>query len=73
MTFAALASHIIYPRLSEVHHVLYVASCAIFQHLKKALAADVPAPEFAYLSADEKTSIRNILKETLTGLPENWQ
>ena len=42
----------------------------IFQALKAAL--DNTVPQFAYLSIPEKTSIRKILKETITGLPEGW-
>jgi hypothetical protein len=44
----------------------------IYQELAGALNVERPDKTYAYLSADEKKSIRAILKATLTDLPKAW-
>jgi hypothetical protein len=44
----------------------------VYRRVKEALSAEVPDREFAYLPASEKKAIREILKVTLTDLPEGW-
>lgn len=44
----------------------------VYWELKTALDAERPAADFAYLPADEKTAIRQILRETLSDLPADW-
>jgi hypothetical protein len=44
----------------------------VYGQLGAALAESSPAPEFAYLPADEKAAIRNILRGTVPDLPAGW-
>jgi hypothetical protein len=44
----------------------------IFQRLGAALDTTKPDPDYAYLPAGEKQSIRRILRETLADLPAGW-
>ena len=44
----------------------------VFEGLKTALDPGKLAPQFAYMSALEKSSIHRTLKETMTGLPGHW-
>ncbi len=44
----------------------------VYAYLQAALKTEKPEAEYAYLSTSEKTSIRTILKETLTDLPAGW-
>ena len=49
-----------------------VLKSRINQRLKKALAVEVVDPEFAYLPAPEKTSIQQILRQSIPALPKDW-
>ncbi len=44
----------------------------VFQRMSQALNTTQPDAEYAYLPAVEKTAVRQILKETLQGLPPGW-
>jgi len=44
----------------------------IYQRMHEALSVEKPDKEFAYLPASEKQTIREILKATLTDLPNGW-
>ena len=44
----------------------------VFRKLAKALNADQPSADYAYLPASEKRAIRVILQETLADLPRGW-
>lgn len=44
----------------------------IYARLAKALQPATPDPRYAYLPADERGRIVTLLRETHTGLPENW-
>jgi hypothetical protein len=44
----------------------------VYQHLYGALNVEKPEKDYAYLPAEEKKSIRAILKATLTDLPKGW-
>ena len=44
----------------------------VFHHMDLALRVDNPLPAYAYLPAAEKRAIREILRQTLSGLPKGW-
>ena len=44
----------------------------VYERMDRALAASPADADFAHLRPDEKARIRNILKETVPGLPEGW-
>ena len=44
----------------------------IYQRLSEALSVEKPDAEYAYLPADEKRAIREIVKATLKDLPDGW-
>ncbi len=44
----------------------------VFLRMGQALDLEKALPEYAYLPANEKQSIRRILRATLPGLPEGW-
>ena len=44
----------------------------VFDQLDRALSTRLPSPAFAFLPLAEKKSIRKILRETLSDLPEGW-
>ena len=44
----------------------------IYRRMSEALNVEKPDREFAYLSASEKKTIRQILQATLTDLPRDW-
>lgn len=44
----------------------------VYQLIGEAIQIEKPDPDFAYLSDTEKKAIRDILRETLSDLPEGW-
>ncbi len=44
----------------------------IYERIARALTSSPADPDFSYLPDAEKRRIRAILKDTLSGLPENW-
>lgn len=44
----------------------------VYQILGEAISTKKPDPDFAYLAATEKKAIRDILRETLSDLPDGW-
>jgi hypothetical protein len=44
----------------------------VYQRLGGALSLEKPEKQYAYLPAEEKRAIRNILKATMADLPGGW-
>lgn len=44
----------------------------VLQRIRAVLTGENQSPEFAHLSSEDRQNIREILKETLAGLPKDW-
>ena len=68
--FKHRCSYLIYSDVFEATSDLFKQQ--VYEALGEAISTEKSDPDFAYLSATEKKAIRDILRETLSDLPDGW-
>ena len=68
--FKHRCSYLIYSDVFEATSDLFKQQ--VYESLGEAISIEKRDPDFAYLPDAEKKAIRDILRETLSDLPEGW-